>query len=131
MSLHGDFASNAVLGISLRLCQQVLKCPKECLLCKGPQHKFSLYHARVGDFEPLMVNDLIITVEKNIKIDIPGSFVYELLAAHGIFYILELIQESQRTQGGLYLKPQHQKRPPGIQIQSKECEELWELPTIS
>jgi hypothetical protein len=73
-----------------------------CLLCKRPQHKFSLKHAWMGDFEPLMVYDLII-VQQDIKIDIARSFVDDLFPTKVNLDMLKGIQQIKRPKSGFHL----------------------------
>lgn len=56
-------------------------------LCQRTEHKLPLRDADVWDFESLVVDNLIL-VEKNIKVYIPWSLVYDLLAAHGVLDVL-------------------------------------------
>jgi hypothetical protein len=72
------------------------------LLCKRPQHKFSLKHAWVGDFKPLMGDDSII-MEQDIKIDIARPFVDDLFPTEVILDTLERIQKRKRLKCGFHL----------------------------
>ena len=50
-----------------------------------------------------LMRDNVIFVKENVEIDIARSFVNDLLSAHGVLDILQLIQESQRFKSCLDL----------------------------
>jgi hypothetical protein len=60
------------------------------LLCKRPQHKFSLKHGLVRDVEPRMIYDLII-IQQNIEIDVARSLIDDLFPPELILNTLEHI----------------------------------------
>jgi hypothetical protein len=56
----------------------------------------------MGDFEPLMVYDLII-IEQDVKINVARSFVDGLLSTKSILNTLKFIQECERLEGSFHL----------------------------
>jgi len=64
------------------------------LLGQRPQDELAFRDADMGDLEPVVVNFLI-PVQQDVQINVAGSLVDDLVAAHGIFNRLKLVQQGQ------------------------------------
>ena len=71
-------------------------------LCQRAKYELPFWDANMWNLEPLMVYGLII-IQQNIEVDIPWAFVDQLLAAHGDFDLLQLVQQLQGLQRSLNL----------------------------